>query len=194
MMVKRKELTETLACKSDELRKQILIMLHKAGSGHPGGSLSIIDILTVLYYHILHIDPKKPEWEDRDRFILSKGHACPALYAVLADKGFFCKDELNCLRKASSLLQGSSDVKIAGVECQGGSLGQGLSAGVGMALGARYLNKNFRVYVVIGDGESQEGQNWEAAMSAGHFKLRNLTAILDYNKLQGDASLHSASQ
>lgn len=187
-MVKGKELIETLACKSDELRKHMLIMLHKAGSGHPGGSLSAIDILTALYYSVMRIDSKNPEWEDRDRFILSKGHACPALYAVLADKGFFCKDELDCLRKTSSLLQGSSDAKIPGVECPGGSLGQGLSVGLGMALGARYQNRDIRVYVMMGDGESQEGQNWEAAMAGGHYKLRNLTAILDYNKLQGDAS------
>ena len=144
----------------------------------------------MLYYRILRINPENPKWEDRDRFILSKGHACPALYAVLSDRGFFPRRELAGLRKLDSLLtQGSADVKVPGVEMPGGSLGQGLSAGVGMALGARYLGKDFRVYVLMGDGESQEGQNWEAAMSAAHFKLGNLTGILDYNGLQGEGSI-----
>lgn len=178
-----------LAQKANQLRQDTLAMLHKAGSGHPGGSLSAMDVLTTLYYRELHVDPENPEWEDRDRFVLSKGHACPALYAILADKGFFPRKELDSLRKTSALLQGSTDRKVPGVEISTGSLGQGLSAGVGMALGARYLEKDFRVYVMIGDGESQEGQIWEAAMSAGHFKLSNLVAILDYNKLQGSSAV-----
>ena len=186
-MNNRDKLTLNLANKANQFRRDTLMMLNKAGTGHPGGSLSAIDILTALYYNVLRLDSKNPEWEDRDRFILSKGHACPALYTILADKGFFPKQELACLRKTGALLQGSTDRKVPGVEISTGSLGQGLSAGVGMALGIRYLKKDSRVYVMLGDGESQEGQVWEAAMSAGNFKLSNLTAILDYNGLQGDA-------
>lgn len=185
-MAVAEELIRGLARKANQLRQAALIMVSRAGSGHPGGSLSAMDVLVALYYHVLRLDPKNPRWEDRDRFILSKGHACPSLYAILADKGFFPKSELDSLRKTGALLQGSPDVKIPGVEMPGGSLGQGLSAGVGMALGARYLKKDFRVYVMVGDGESQEGQVWEAAMAAGNFRLGNLTAILDYNGLQGD--------
>jgi len=186
-MNNRDEMILNLARQANQFRQDTLIMLHKAETGHPGGSLSAMDILTVLYCNVLRLDPKNPEWEDRDRFILSKGHACPALYTILADKGFFPKKECEYLRKTSALLQGSTDRKVPGVEISTGSLGQGLSVGVGMALGIRYLKKNSRVYVILGDGESQEGQVWEAAMSAGNFKLNNLTAILDYNGLQGDA-------
>lgn len=185
-MYTENESVKCLAEKANQIRREILVTLHKAGTGHPGGTLSATDLLTTLFYRFLHIDPKKPEWEERDRFILSKGHACVALYTILADKGFFPKEELNSVRKCGALLQGSSDPKIPGVEVPGGSLGQGLSIGVGMALGARYLRKNIRTYVLLGDGESQEGQVWEAIMSAGYFKLGNLTAILDYNKIQGD--------
>ncbi len=180
-----------LALKANQLRQQLLKMLHRAGSGHPGGSLSSIDIIATLYYSVMRIDPGKPGWEDRDRFILSKGHACPALYVVLADRGFFPKGELDHLRQIDVLLsQGSVDYKVPGVEMPGGSLGQGLSAGIGMALGARHLDKDFRVFVLMGDGETQEGQVWEAAMAASHFKLGGLTAFLDYNKLQGDGPVN----
>ncbi len=183
-------LVEELSRKSKDYRRQLLTALHKAGTGHPGGSLSAMDILTVLYESVLRIDPARPEWNDRDRFVLSKGQTSPALYVVLANKGFFPKSELDCLRKTGKLLQGSVDMKVPGVELSTGSLGQGLSIGVGMALGGKYLHKDFRVYVMLGDGESQEGQIWEAGMSGSHFKLDNLTAILDYNKLQGDGPVN----
>lgn len=177
-----------LAQKARDLRRTLLTMLHQAGSGHPGGSLSILDILVVLFYRgLLETNPEDPKWKDRDRLILSKGHACPALYVVLADNGFFPKEELAYLRKFGHLLhQGSADVKVPGIEFPGGSLGQGLSGGIGMALAARYLGSPSHIFVIMGDGESQEGQIWEALMAGGHYKLKNLTAILDYNKLQGD--------
>lgn len=170
-----------------DLRKIILKMIHHAGSGHPGGSLSAVDILTVLYFHEMRIDPKNPEWKDRDRFILSKGHACPALYAVLAEKGFFPKEELFSLRKINSKLQGHPDmITTPGVDMSTGSLGQGFSAAIGMALGGKYLGKDFRVYVLLGDGELDEGEVWEGAMCASHYGLDNLVAIIDYNGFQSD--------
>ena len=187
-MPERRKLTRKLSCMANAFRQQTLIALHKAGTGHPGGSLSAMDVLTALYYSEMRIKPQEPDWPDRDRFILSKGHACPALYVVLANKGFFDKDELNHLRKTGALLQGSTDRKVPGLEMSTGSLGQGLSVGVGMALGTRYHKRDSRVYVMLGDGESAEGQVWEAAMSGAHYELGNLTAILDYNKLQAEAS------
>ncbi len=178
---------EQLIEKSRQLRINILKMLSKAGSGHPGGSLSAIDILTVLYNNILQHDPKIPGWEERDRLILSKGHVCPALYAVLADFGYFHEDELKSLRKYGSMLQGHPCMnKTPGVEVSGGSLGQGLSIATGIALGGRLDQKDFRVYCLMGDGEIQEGQIWEAAMAAGHYKLDQLCGIVDYNRLQID--------
>jgi transketolase len=184
-------LVEELSRKSKDYRRQLLTALHKAGTGHPGGSLSAMDILTALYECVLRVDPARPDWDDRDRFVLSKGQTSPALYVVLANKGFFPKSELDSLRKIGKLLQGSVDMKVPGVELSTGSLGQGLSIGVGMALGSKYLQKDFRVYVMLGDGESQEGQIWEAGMSGSHFTLDNLTAILDYNKLQGDGPVNA---
>lgn len=178
---------EELKEKAKQLRKSILEMIYKAGSGHPGGSLSAIDIFAVLYNNVMNHDPKNPNWGGRDRFILSKGHICPALYAVLADCGYFDMKELETLRKYGSILQGHPDMhKTPGVEVSSGSLGQGLSIASGLALGAKLNNAGYRVYCLMGDGEIQEGQIWEAAMSAGHYKLDNLCGILDYNGLQID--------
>jgi transketolase len=172
--------------KAIEIRKDILKMLMLAGSGHTGGSLSIVDILVSLYYYKLKNDPKNPHWPERDRFLLSKGHACPALYAVLAHKGYFSKDLLWTLRKLGSPLQGHPQMGLAGVEISSGSLGQGLSIADGIALAARLDGLKMRVYCLMGDGETNEGQVWEAAMTAAHYRLDNVCAIIDYNKLQID--------
>ncbi|KHO63313.1 transketolase [Thermoanaerobacter sp. YS13] len=178
---------EFLKQKAKEVRIDIINMLAEAGSGHPGGSLSCADILTLLYFDKMNVKPDNPKWEDRDRLVLSKGHAAPALYAVLAEKGFFPKEELKTLRKLGSILQGHPDMKSTpGLDMTTGSLGQGLSAANGMALAGKLDKKDYRVYVILGDGELQEGQIWEAAMTAAHYKLDNLTAILDFNGLQID--------
>jgi transketolase len=170
-----------------QLRVDIIRMIETAGSGHPGGSLSVIDILAVLYLNFLRHDPKRPDWPDRDRVILSKGHACPALYAVMAHSGYFPREELMTLRKLGSALQGHPDrLRLPGIELSTGSLGQGLSVGIGMALAAKLDKKDYRTYVILGDGEIQEGQCWEAFMSAPKFKLDNLTMILDHNNGQID--------
>ena len=168
------------------LSRQILEMTSTAGSGHPSSSLSAIDILTGLYFGgLLRFDPQQPEWPRRDRFILSKGHAAPALYAILAEAGYFSADELGTLRQLGSRLEGHPNRRrLAGVEASTGSLGQGLSMGLGHALGARLDKLDYRVYVMLGDGEIDEGQIWEAAMAASKFKVDNLTAILDYNAYQ----------
>ncbi|WP_110942932.1 transketolase [Inediibacterium massiliense] len=172
---------------STEIRKNIIKSVHAAGSGHPGGSLSAADILTVLYFHKMKVDPKNPKWEDRDRFVLSKGHAAPVLYATLAEKGFFPKEELLKLRHMGAMLQGHPDMKgTPGVEMSTGSLGQGFSSTIGMALASKLDKRNNRIYTLLGDGEVQEGIVWEAAMAASHYKLDNLTAILDFNGLQID--------
>ena len=176
--------------KATELRKDIVTMICKSKSGHPGGSLSVIDIMTALYYDVMNIDVANPQKEDRDRFILSKGHAAPALYAVLADKGYFDKELLGTLRQFGSPLQGHPDMKkIKGVEISTGSLGQGLSVANGMALASRLQNIPYRVYVAMGDGELQEGQVWEAAMTSAQYKLDNLPAFVDYNNLQIDGNV-----
>lgn len=173
-----------------EIRKSIIIQTASAGSGHPGGSLSGVEILTYLYFVEMNIDPKNPKDPNRGRFVLSKGHASPLLYAVLAEKGFISKDELTGFRQIYSNLQGHPDMKkIPGVEMSTGSLGQGLSVANGMALAAKLDGKNYRVYVLLGDGEIQEGQIWEAAMTAAHYKLDNLTAFLDHNGLQIDGKI-----
>jgi len=170
-----------------EVRTNIIQMIHRANAGHPGGSLSAADIVTALYFRVMNVDPKNPDWPDRDRFILSKGHACPVWYAALAEKGFFDKSHLNTLRKLNSILQGHADmVKTPGVDMTVGSLGQGLSAGLGMALSGKLQKKDYRVWVVIGDGETQEGSIWEAAMAASTWKVDNLTVILDNNGIQND--------
>ena len=176
--------------KTIQLRKDILKMLNKSGSGHTGGSLSIVELLTVLFYSEMKHDPANPKWQGRDRFILSKGHAAPALYAVLADTGYFEKEELNHLRKLEAMLQGHPDsLTTPGIEISTGSLGQGLGIANGIALSLRLDNSNSRVYALLGDGEIQEGLVWESAMSAGHYKLSNLTAILDNNNLQIDGEV-----
>ncbi|MBO8137697.1 MAG: transketolase [Desulfotomaculum sp.] len=173
------------------IRRDIITMLGEAGSGHPGGSLSAADIVTALYFEVMNINPEDPYWPDRDRFVLSKGHAAPVLYAALAERGCFDKDELKTLRKLGSRLQGHPDMKkLPGVDMSTGSLGQGLSAANGMALAGKLDKKDYRVYVLLGDGEIQEGQIWEAAMAASHYKLDNLTAFLDYNKMQIDGHIN----
>lgn len=172
--------------KAIEIRKDILKMLNLAGSGHTGGSLSIVDILVALYYYALKGDPKNPKWKERDRFLLSKGHACPALYAILAEKGYFNKEDLMTLRKMGSKLQGHPQLGLPGIEISSGSLGQGLSIANGIGLAARMDKSDIRIYCLMGDGETNEGQVWEAAMTASHYKLDNLCAIIDYNKLQID--------
>jgi len=169
------------------IRKQVLTITTEAGSGHPGGSLSVIEILTTLYFHKMRHKPESPKWEDRDRFVLCKGHAAPALYTVLAESGYFPTKELINFRHINSFLEGHPCRKrVPGVDVSTGSLGQGLSVACGIAAGAKLDKKNFRVYALLGDGENQEGQVWEAAMAAAHYKLDNLTAIIDRNGLQID--------
>jgi transketolase len=179
---------EMLQKKAADIRVDIMEMLCDAGSGHSGGSLSMADIFSYLYFSgELCLDPKDPKRKDRDRVILSKGHACPVLYSTLIEKGYIDRSNIKTLRKFGSILQGHPDMKVVpGVDMSTGSLGQGLSAGVGMALGLRLDNLSSRVFVVIGDGESEEGQIWEAAMSAAHYKLNNIVGILDRNGLQID--------
>ena len=175
------------ACK---VRQHIIEGTFNAKSGHPGGSLSAADIITYLYFKEMRVDPKNPKWEDRDRFVLSKGHAAPALYGALAVKGFFPEDEIKNLRKPGSFLQGHPDMKgVPGVDMSTGSLGQGVSCAVGMALAGKVTGKDYRGYAVLGDGEIQEGQVWEAAMFAAHKKLDNLTVFIDNNNLQIDGTM-----
>jgi transketolase len=173
---------------SYNIRRDILISLAEAGSGHTGGSLGLADVFTCLYFSVIHHDPKNPEWLDRDRLVLSIGHVAPVLYATLAHAGYFPVDELKTLRKLSSRLQGhpGRDHGLPGLELSAGSLGQGLSVSVGMALAAKMDKRDNFVFCIMGDGELQEGSVWEAAMSAGHYKLDNLIAIIDRNKLQID--------
>ena len=172
------------------VRKMALEAVYSAGSGHPGGSLSIADILTYLYMEKMNIDPVNPKMEDRDRFVLSKGHCSPALYGILAERGFIPKEDIKTFRHAESYLQGHPDMKgVPGVDMSTGSLGQGISTACGMAKCAKMDGKNYRVYVALGDGESEEGQVWEAAMFAGHYKLNNLTVFLDFNGLQIDGDI-----
>lgn len=169
------------------IRTDIIRMTHAAGEGHPGGSLSATDIITALYFRVMRIDPARPDWPTRDRFILSKGHACPAWYSALAERGYFGAEHLTTLRCCGSLLQGHPDMcKTPGIDMSTGSLGHGLSAGLGMALAARVQGQEYRVWVIIGDGESQEGSIWEAAMAAAAFKVDNLTVITDRNRIQND--------
>jgi len=178
---------EQLKTKAREIRRHIIRMLGEAGSGHPGGSLSSADIVTALYFHEMRLRPEEPHWPDRDRFVLSKGHAAPVLYAILAERGYFPVEELLTLRKLGSRLQGHPDMKkLPGVEMSTGSLGQGLAAANGMALAARLDRRGYRVYALLGDGELQEGMVWEAAMAAAHYKLDNLAAFVDHNGLQID--------
>lgn len=169
------------------IRCDIIEMIATAQAGHPGGSLSAADIVTALYFRVMRLDPQNPEWPDRDRFILSKGHACPVWYAALAERGYFDRAHLGTLRRLDSILQGHPDMrKTPGIDMTTGSLGQGLSAGLGMALSGKLRQKDYHVWVIIGDGETQEGSVWEAAMAAARWKTDNLTAILDRNHLQND--------
>lgn len=170
-----------------QIRRDIINMIHASQSGHPGGSLSAADIMATLYFEKMNIDPKNPKMEGRDKFVLSKGHGAPVLYSALARRGFFSPDELISLRKMGSILQGHPDMKnIPGVEMSTGSLGQGLSTAVGMCLANKLDNSNAKVYVLLGDGEMNEGIIWEASMAAAHYKLNNLVGILDFNGLQID--------
>ena len=175
---------------ANEVRKGIVTAVHSAKAGHPGGSLSAADIFTYLYFEEMNVDPANPKWEDRDRFVLSKGHVAPGLYSTLAEKGYFPKEDLKTLRHTGSYLQGHPDMKhIPGIDMSSGSLGQGVSVAVGMAAAGKYDKKDYRVYTLTGDGEIQEGQIWEAAMWAGHRKLDNLVVIVDNNNLQIDGSI-----
>jgi transketolase len=182
---------EALRDRATTIRRHIVEMLAEAGSGHPGGSLSAVELVTALYFGgFLRYDPDQPDWPDRDRFILSKGHGVPVQYAALAEAGFFPVDELDTLRRIDSRLQGHPVYGTApGIEASTGSLGQGLSIGLGMALAAKLDERDYRVFVLLGDGECQEGQVWEAAMAVGHYAPRNLVAIVDYNKYQLDGAI-----
>ena len=176
------------------VRMSIIEGTFNAKSGHPGGSLSCTDILTYLYFEKMNVDPKNPKKADRDRFVLSKGHAAPALYGVLAERGFFSKDDIKTLRKPTSYLQGHPDLKgIPGVDMSSGSLGQGISAAAGIALSAKHFGDNYKVYAVLGDGESEEGQVWEAAMFAAAKKLNNLVVFVDLNNLQIDGTIEEVN-
>lgn len=183
-----KKLTlEELPSKAKEIRRDIIRMLAEAGSGHPGGSLSATDILTALYFHVMNHDPAQPKWPDRDRVVLSKGHGAPALYAVLAEAGYFPRELLGTLRKLDSPLQGHPDMRrLPGLEASTGSLGQGLSIAVGCALARRLDKRSYYTYAILSDGETNEGQTWEAASAAAHHRVDHLIAILDYNKFQLD--------
>ena len=175
--------------RANDVRKGIVTSVHSAKAGHPGGSLSAADVFTFLYFEEMNIDPRNPDKEDRDRFVLSKGHTAPGLYAALANRGYFPVEDLTTLRKLGSYLQGHPCIHIPGVDMSSGSLGQGISVAAGMALGAKLEQKDFRVYTMLGDGEIQEGQVWEAAMFAGFRKLDNLCVIVDNNNLQIDGAI-----
>jgi transketolase len=181
------KVVRTLQRRALQIRKHVIESVYRAGSGHPGGSLSVADVLACLYFHEMRLDPAQPDWPDRDRLVLSKGHAAPALYAALSLAGFFPEQELDCLRDTGHFLQGHPCMKkVPGVDMSTGSLGQGLSAGIGMALASKLDGRNYRVFVILGDGEIDEGQIWEAAAAATHFHCHNLVAILDRNGLQID--------
>lgn len=191
MNAEEKKRLAITACK---VRIGTIIGVYNAKSGHPGGSLSAADLFTYLYFHEMQIDPKNPQMPDRDRFVLSKGHGCPALYATLAERGFFPREELENLRHIGALLQGHPDMKLTpGIDMSSGSLGQGVSAACGIALAGKMDHKTYRVYTMLGDGELEEGQVWEAAMFASHHNLDNLCAIVDYNGLQIDGKVEEVA-
>lgn len=186
------EMLKALKRKATVIRAHIIESVFSAASGHPGGSLSCADIMTALYFNEMNVKPEQPLWADRDRFVLSKGHCAPALYAALAEKGFFPVKDLTTLRQTESYLEGHPNMeKVPGVDMSTGSLGQGISAAVGMALAGKLDKKNYRVYTVLGDGEIQEGQVWEALMAASHYQLDNLIAFLDHNGLQIDGEIRN---
>ena len=186
------EVVASLEARAREIRRHIIRMTYAAGSGHPGGSLSATDLLTALYFRELQVDPERPDWPDRDRLVLSKGHAAPALYATLAERGFLPREELLSLRKLGSRLQGHVDRgKLPVIEASTGCLGQGIGMAVGMALDARLSGRPSRVYAVLGDGECQAGPTWEALMAGGHYRLSNLVALLDRNGYETDGSTES---
>jgi transketolase len=181
-----------LSRQANRLRCDVVQMIARAGSGHNGGSLSAADMVAYLYFHQMRLDPERPDWPDRDRFVLSKGHCCPILYAALAARGFFPRETLWTLREIGSVLQGHPDMtKTPGVDMTTGSLGQGISAAVGMAIGGRLDRRDYHVYSMVGDGEIQEGQVWEAAMAAAHHGLANLTVLVDNNKMETDGETRS---
>lgn len=185
----KKRATE-LAIIANKVRKNALTAVYSAASGHPGGSLSVADLLTYLYCEVMNVDAKNPKMADRDRFVLSKGHTCPALYGILAYKGFIPQEDMKTFRKADSYLQGHPDMnKVPGIDMSTGSLGQGISVAGGMALAAKIDNKDYRVYAALGDGELEEGQVWEQAMFASHYKLDNFTIFVDFNGLQIDGDI-----
>lgn len=187
MVSKASDRVAELKAISNDLRKAVIEMVHQAGSGHPGGSLSAADIVTVLYFDKMRIDPARPDWEDRDRLVVSKGHCAPIIYAALARLGFFPEDSFKTFRQVGSILQGHPDMlKTPGIDMTSGSLGQGLSCGIGMALAGRLSGKSYYVYVLLGDGELNEGQVWEAAMAAVKYRVSSLIAICDWNRLQLD--------
>lgn len=173
------------------IRLESLKMIHTGPAGHPGGTLSVTEIVTALYFSEINVKPEQPDWPERDRVVLSKGHACAALYSALGLRGFFPIKEFEKFKRIDGLLEGHPTIDIPGVDAVSGSLGMGLSQGLGMALGARHSQKNYRAYVILGDGDLQEGATWEALMAAGHHKLNNLCAILDYNKLQQEGQVDS---
>ncbi len=184
-MVRQKMDIPTLEKMAKDIREKILLMTHSVNSGHPGGSMSLVEVMLSLYFYKINYDPKNPEWDDRDRVIISKGHATPVVYLTLAKAGFFDEEDLmKGFRRFGSVYQGHVYIGVPGIEFNTGSLGQGLSAGIGMALAARYKKKDFNVYVILGDGEIQEGSIWESAMFASHHQIDNLCAIVDYNKVQ----------
>ena len=184
----KKKSIEELKEIARDLRKKVVTMLYEAGSGHPGGALSAADFVTACYFSEINVDPKNPKWEERDRFVLSKGHSCPVLYAALGKLGFFPEETLHTLRQEGSPLQGHPNMNCPGVEIPTGSLGQGFACAVGMAIGLKMDKKNSRVFAVLGDGECQEGEVWESAATANKYKLDNLIAFVDYNKLQIDGT------
>ncbi len=183
-----KKSVEELKEIAKDLRKKVVTMLYEAGSGHPGGSLSAADFVTACYFSEINVDPQNPKWEERDRFVLSKGHSCPVLYAALSARGFFPEETLHTLRQEGSLLQGHPNMNCPGIEIPTGSLGQGLACAVGMAIGLKFDKKSSRVFAVLGDGECQEGEIWEAAATANKYKLDNLIAFVDNNNLQIDGT------
>lgn len=184
----KKKTSEELKDIARKLRKKVVTMLYEAGSGHPGGSLSAADFVTACYFSEINVDPQNPKWEDRDRFVMSKGHSCPVQYAALARLGFFPEETLHTLRKEGSILQGHPNMDCPGIEIPTGSLGQGFACAVGMAIGLKMDKKSSRVFVVLGDGECQEGEIWEAAATSNKYKLDNLIAFVDNNNLQIDGT------